>query len=294
MEISYSMSRLAAAGVGLAVISADTSLNVANQVTKTGSLYDPVVLSTVVVAVATSVGCIVALQALQSRTWSDKLLGLMIICGVLVGGMFTFGQSIERVSLQRMAFLSERAGNEEVRRKKYDANRIQAAALEDEIKQLAMTVERECYGPVDYNPQLHNASNFPRCHPAYVQLQDLKAERNGYRRAAETQQVALWEVDEAAQALALSLPFSAQDISLYKQWLLPLALLFFGFGLLTWGAAGDKPEFDADPKLAAKKKAERYVKSYVQQSGGKKPTLKQICDHAGVTSSVAKDVRVAM
>ena len=289
----YTPMRILAASVGLAVIGADTTLNVANQVSKTGTVYDPVVLSTVVVAVGTSIGCMVALACFQSRSWSDRFLGLMVVMGIVVGGMFTFGQSIERVSMQRMAFLSERASNEEVRRKKYDANLLQAARIDDEIKMLAVKVERECYGPIDYDPRIHNASNFPKCHPAYVQLQELRAERNGYMRAAQSQQVALWEVDEAAQALALSLPFSAETISLYKQWLLPLALVFFGFGLFTWGTAGERPEFGLDPVIAAKQKAERYVESYVQQSGGKKPTLKQIMEHSGVTNSVAKAVRMS-
>ena len=283
--------RLLAIATGAAVIATDAGLNVSNQIAKSGTIFDAVVLPIIVIALATTVGAPLALESMRSKRWGDKLLGLFILAGVCVGLAFTFTQSIERVSLDRVTFLQKRAGGELASRQSRDTNMHRANLIDREIRELSTTVERECFGPVDYDPKVHNASNFPKCHPAYQQLLELKRERDGYRLAAQSQEVALWEVDEAAKAMALGLPFTAKTISVYRDWALPLALVCFT-ALFTWGAAGERPEFELDESVKAEQKAERYIANY-RATTRRKPTQKKVMQETGVSQAVAKRLLAA-
>jgi hypothetical protein len=133
---------------------------------------------------------------------------------------------------------------------------------------------------------VHNAANFPRCHPAFQQLQELRHERDGYLAAAEAQQVALWEVDEAAKAVSLGMPFTAEQISIYRDWTLPLALVFMT-GLFTWGMAGERPEFEVDEGVKLEQKAKRFIQAYKAEAK-RKPTQKLLMQKVGVTQAVAR------
>lgn len=295
---TYTSLRITSAIVGVLVIMNDTLQNIFNQWLQTGSLLDPTVMSTLVIAVATAMGAFVVTECWQSKRYAERVLGTILLVGVLVGATFSFTQSIERISHQRVTYLKTLAHAQEVKMRKSDKNLVAAKMIELEIvrKGLRGTVQAECKTDKErYDPRVHTASNFPLCDPAYRELERLEQAKAAYEGLAETPiEVALWTVDPAAQRLALVVPLSQETLSLYLPWLLPTALLLFGFTLFAWGMAGETVVNEFDLTLqgdaALVDKAERFTADY-KAANGVWPTKDQVAKVSGLSPQRADTVR---
>lgn len=281
----YTPLRVGVAIVGAGVICTDTSLNIANQWTQTGSLLDPTVVATLSVAVATTIGAFAATEAMRSKGAMEKAIGCIMLLGVMVGGAFTFSQSIERYTTQRQAYLGELAKIEQAKRVETSPYAVRILEVQGEIDRLGLRsqVKSECVDDiimadgrllknVRYNPDVHDARWFPRCDAAYRTLARLDNQIKSFQAMMmDVTRVEYWEVDKAAESLALGLPLSQEVISIYMPWLLPTALLLFGFTLFAWGMSGERVEVEFNLALAGDAalvdKTERYAKAYREQNG---------------------------
>lgn len=294
---TYSTLRITGAIVGALVICNDTLQNVWNQWLQTGSLLDPTVMSTLVIALATAMGAFVVTECVKSRSKAENILGVVLLVAVLVGSMFSFTQSIERISYQRVAYLNSLVTAEQAKRQgnnKYieAANMIELEIAKSGVRE---TVQKECKTDKEtYDPRVHNASNFPLCDPAYRQLRQMEEAKAAYVKLARPADIALWEVDPAAQRLALVVPLSQETLSLYLPWLLPTALLLFGLTLFAWGMAGEPVVNEFDLSLqgdaALVDKAERFTSDY-KAANGVWPTKDQVAKVSGLSPQRAETIR---
>ncbi len=295
MQRTYTPLRIGVAIAGFIVIATDTTLNVANQLKEAGGLSDTVV-ATVVVAVATLLASFVIGDGIRKSEYGHIP---FVASFLLIGTTFSFIQSIDRTSTQQHTYLMQRAVEMGQSMQQASPHLQEARAIEREIDRsgLRAIVAQECRtDSVVYDPDIHSVANFPNCDPAYRRLAALERQREGYMRlAAQESSPRLWEVDMAAASLALGVPLSQQTISIYKPWLLPLALLLGGFSLFTWGVSGERPEFGAGDlalsgSAAATAKAERYMQAFKAETG-QWPSKADVAKAVGITPDKAETIR---
>lgn len=298
MERRYTPIRIFLASIGALVIGTDTYLNMTNQVARTGSVWDPIVIATFAVALATAVGSFAVLEAFRSKLTSEKILGMVMLAALVIGFSFTFSQSIERTASQYRGHLTRIADAQQTDSRAVSARRQQVLLIEAEIasRNLEAIVSEECHTTrITYDPRLHNAVSFPNCDPAFRSLRDLTRQKAAYiQLAIEESKVKLWEVDWMAETLARGLPFTQETLSVYSPWLLPLALLLFGFAFFAFGMAGHRspPEFDLSLSgdAATVDRAERYVQAY-RTANGCWPTRSKIAEVTGLSPHRADRIR---
>jgi len=305
----YTPRRVVCAIAGALVIATDASFNVVNQWDIVGTLNHPVVWGTLAAAGATTIGSYVGFSALRERGLTDKFLGCVILIAMCFGMSYSFVQSIQLWTTVQHRSLAKLAEAEQVKRIKSSPYFVRIKEVEGEIARLSLRtqVKAECTDDlrmadgsmirnVTYNPDVHPVEWFPKCQGALDSLARYENQIERYQAMMhDVTRVEHWEVDLAAESLALGLPYSQEQISIYLPWILPMALLLFGVSMFSWGMMGErpaKPEFDLalTGEAAAVDKAERFMVAF-RQANGQWPSKAEISNVAGISPQRAETIR---
>lgn len=304
----YTPRRVVCAIAGALVIATDASFNVVNQWTIAGTLNHPVVWGTFAAAGATTILSYTAFAALRERGIAEKVFGVTMLIAMCFGMSYSFVQSTQLWTTVQHTYLGKLAQIEKGRRIAESVDVVRIQEIRDIIKtdRLVETVQRECVDNVRqgdriienvaYDPARHRPEQWPRCADAHKRLASLRDEiQQTQAMLAALTRVELWEVDKAAETLALGLPYSQEQISIYLPWILPMMLLLGGVSMFSWGMQGERrpaPEFDLalTGEAAAADKAQRFMLAY-RQTHGQWPSKADVSREAGISPQRAETIR---